>query len=116
MDCGKDPRQRRNLTSQKIIPTGCKGFGKITWKQIWFDLIAAKTPLKKVDWQPNAVLVSLGKPYNLNKSSDLPPPLLIIRNGQRAPVGASEMQFTPPLMQAKIAFRLGPLGAVELPC
>ena len=116
MDYGKDPRQRRNLKSQKIIQTGSKGFGKITWKQMWFDLIAAKTPPKKVDWQPNTVLVSLGKPYNLNKSSDLPPPLLIILNGQHAPAGASEVQFTPSLMQAKIASRLGSLGAVELPC
>lgn len=40
---------------------GLKGLAKVTWKQMWFDLIPAGTPPEKINLKPSAVLVNLWK-------------------------------------------------------
>lgn len=60
MVCGKDLRQRAQKAkslSQSVV----QRLAKVTWKQMWFDLLAAKISPEKVDQQPNTVLVGLWK-------------------------------------------------------
>lgn len=61
MGCGKYLRERGNSNCQKVIPIVCKGARKVTWKQMWFNLIADGTPPEKIGLQPHTVLVSLWK-------------------------------------------------------
>lgn len=50
-------KMKRKLRKPKGSPTGCKNKSvKITWKQMYFDLIAVRTPLNQIDQQPNTVL------------------------------------------------------------
>ena len=55
----EDWRQRGSTESPKALPTTGKGLGKITWKQMWFDITTAETPPEQIDQQSSAVLGGL---------------------------------------------------------
>ena len=41
---------RRTWKSQKLSQLAVKGLVKVTWKQTWFDLVAAGAPPEQVGW------------------------------------------------------------------
>ncbi|XP_034509887.1 uncharacterized protein LOC109490178 isoform X5 [Ailuropoda melanoleuca] len=45
--CGKNLRQRWDLKNQRLSQSAVKDPVKVTWKQMWFDLLAAGTPPEK---------------------------------------------------------------------
>lgn len=42
---------------KRLSQLAVKGLVKVTWKQMWFDLVAARTPPEQIDWLSNPVLV-----------------------------------------------------------
>ena len=51
----KDSRQRGRSKIQRLSQLAVKGLIKVTWKQMWFDLIASRTTPEQIDWQRNTV-------------------------------------------------------------
>ena len=113
-------RQRGSLRSPKCYPNQLKSPVKVTQKQMWFDLIATRTPPEKIDQQPMLCWLACGKPSNLKNVSELPlPPLVPCLLQQRpqaySPILGGCLPCPRYKMQAKIASSWGPLGAIGDP-
>lgn len=53
--------RERTREAKSLSQWAVEGLVKVTWKQIWCDLILAGTPPEKINLKPSAVLVNLWK-------------------------------------------------------
>ena len=79
--------------AKRLFQSAVKGLIKVTWKQMWFDFIAARIPPENIDQQPNTMLVGLWKALKLEQQFRPASPASIIFDAPPAPAETSGIHF-----------------------
>lgn len=89
---GKTQDREGALKAKRLSQLALKCSVKLTWMQMWFDLLAARTPPEKIDRQPNSGLVGLCKALKPEGQLRPVPPALFFPDALPVPAEASGTQ------------------------
>ena len=82
---GKTQEREGPQKAKRIFQSAVKGLIKVTWKQMWFDLVAARIPPEKIDQQPSTMLVGVWKALKLEQQFRAAPLAFTILDSPSAP-------------------------------